>query len=82
MDTEAIDVIDTYPGEICRRCAGRVIAVWKVPDDIWNAVVRDRWNVLCPSCFDIEAHIADVRYTFASPNPISPNLISWSEWTS
>ena len=34
------------------------------PEEAWRAVVLNRWRTLCPSCFDVEAEKAKVRYTF------------------
>lgn len=64
-----------WPGEVCKRCCRRNVIGFNLPDEVWQAVVRDRWNVLCPTCFDEEAQLAGVRYSFSDIYPVS-----WSEW--
>jgi len=65
----------TWPGEICKRCDRRNCVGFDVADDVWSAVTRARWNVLCPACFDEEAELAGVTYRFGKVWPVS-----WSGW--
>ena len=65
-----------WPGEWCGRCDRRNIAAWAVINDLWDAVVKGRWNVLCPTCFDEEAQAAGVSYYFSEGS-----MLSWSDWT-
>jgi hypothetical protein len=65
-----------WPGPWCGRCNRRNVVAWDVFDAVWIAVVRGRWNVLCPTCFDEEAQIAGVPY---HSNP-GTELITWSDW--
>lgn len=65
----------TLGGEWCKRCDRRVCIGFSVPDPVWDSAVRGRWNVVCAPCFDEEAEIAGVAYSFG---PVSP--VSWSEW--
>jgi hypothetical protein len=44
------------------------------PNEAWRAVVRDRWKLICPSCFDAEAELKRVRYQF-----IGKRAVSWSD---
>jgi hypothetical protein len=37
---------------------------FEVPEDVWRKVVLNRWRLLCPQCFDIEAEQACVAYEF------------------
>lgn len=64
-----------WRGEICKRCDCRNTIGFDVPDEIWSAVSRGRWNVLCPTCFDVEAEAAGVAYRFTGVWPVS-----WSSW--
>lgn len=66
---------DGWPGEWCKRCNRRNVIGFSVLDDIWDAVVRERWNVLCPACFDEEAQAAGVAYKLTEAWPIT-----WSDW--
>lgn len=60
-----------WDAEVCKRCNRRNVIGFTVPDEIWSAVVRDRWNVLCPTCFDEEAQAANVRYSFSQLWPVT-----------
>ena len=44
---------------------------------LWDRVVRGRWGVLCPACFDEEAEAAGIRYTW---NDVELWPVSWSDW--
>lgn len=66
----------SWPGEWCKRCDRRNVAAWSVLNAVWDAVVRDRWNVLCPTCFDEEAQIAGVSYYFSDGS----TLLTWSDF--
>lgn len=68
-------VPSTWRGEVCGRCNCRNTIGFAVSDDVWAAVSRGRWNVLCPTCFDIEAEAAGVPYRFLGVWPVS-----WSSW--
>ena len=65
----------TWRGEICKRCDRRNCIGFSVPDEVWSAVVRGRWGVLCTSCFDEEAEAAGIAYRFGEVWPIT-----WSMW--
>lgn len=44
-----------YQDKRCMECGGPN-PVWRVSDDMWHEVMRDRaWKVLCPVCFTVEA---------------------------
>lgn len=45
--TEARDV---HPEDHCDKCGGPNIC-WFAPSELWNKVVADRHNILCPICF-------------------------------
>lgn len=64
-----------WPGEVCKRCGRRNCVGFNVPEDTWAAVVRGRWRVLCPTCFDEEAQEAGIAYSFGKVY-----LVSWSDW--
>lgn len=65
----------SWRGEICKRCGRRNCIGFRVLDAIWSAVIRDRWNVVCPSCFDEEAEAVQIKYVF-----IETFAITWSAW--
>jgi hypothetical protein len=71
---------ESWPGEWCKRCDRRNNVGFSVGDETWSAVVRGRWNVLCPACFDEEAEAAGVRYSFAAPGGELWPVLSWSDW--
>jgi len=49
----------------CEKCGRRNLVTYQVePKDAWQAVVRDRWKSICPSCFEAEAELMGVRYHF------------------
>lgn len=54
----------SWQGEVCKRCGKRNVIGYSVSDEIWEQVVKGRWNVLCPACFDEEAEIEEVSYFF------------------
>jgi hypothetical protein len=62
-------------GEQCKRCLRDVVIGFEVDDSIWEAVVKNKWNVLCPQCFDTEAQNCLIAYTFNALYPVS-----WSDW--
>lgn len=57
--------------EVCKRCYRTNCIEFSVPDAAWVAVVRDRWNTLCPLCFDEVAKAAGVPYEFATLLPVT-----------
>lgn len=64
-----------WPGEVCKRCDRPNRIGFSVADEVWQEVVRGRWNVLCPQCFDDEASEAGVAYVFGALYPVT-----WSMW--
>jgi len=48
-----------------------------MPDAVWDHVVRGRWNVLCLMCFDEEAQIQGIRFTW---DAVRLYPVSWSSW--
>ena len=66
-----------WPGEWCKRCNRRNVIGWSVSDDVWNRVVGGRWNILCSGCFDEEAELRGILYSF--DNELYP--VSWNEWS-
>ena len=55
----------TFHGNTCDRCKrNNPIAFDVEPVEAWRTVVLNRWKKLCPSCFDMEAEKAGVRYSF------------------
>lgn len=64
-----------WPGEVCKRCHRRNVIGFVVPDETWQTVVKNRWNVLCPTCFDEEAEACGIAYTLSEVYPVS-----WSMW--
>lgn len=59
----------------CGKCGRPVVVNFSVvPESAWTTVVLNRWRTMCPSCFDIEAHKAKVRYSFAQVE-----ATSWSD---
>ena len=55
----------TTHGDACSKCARRNPISYRVdPEEAWKVVVLNRWRILCPSCFDMEAEKAGVRYSF------------------
>lgn len=69
------DMVNYWPGEICKKCLNRNNIGFIVPDSIWKEVVQGRYNVLCPTCFDKLAEEREVKYVFGEIFPIS-----WSAW--
>ena len=56
-------MVSTSP--TCDLCRRRNVIEYRVePEEAWTTVVLNRWRSLCPSCFDIEAEKAGVRYSF------------------
>ena len=62
-------------GEVCKRCFRANCIGFSVPDEVWAAVVRSRWTLLCPLCFDEEAKKGGVPYEFTALYPVT-----WSTW--
>jgi hypothetical protein len=46
------EIRNGYPGEWCQRCNRAVVVGFNVPDEIWNAIIKDKFNVVCLLCFD------------------------------
>jgi hypothetical protein len=55
---------DGWSGEWCKRCNRRNVIGFNVSEDVWERIVRGRWNVLCPTCFDEEAQAAGIPYSW------------------
>ena len=53
-----------WSGETCAKCKRRMNVTFSVPPEVWRTVVLNRWRVLCPQCFDLEAEKAGVKYAF------------------
>lgn len=60
-----------WDGEWCMRHDGRNVIGFSVADDVWERVIRGRWNVVCPACFDEEAQAAGVPYSFTAIWPVT-----------
>lgn len=56
--------------EYCDHCRRFTVE----PEEAWRTVVLNRWQRLCPACFDAEAEKAGVKYVFANLE-----AQSWSE---
>jgi len=65
-----------WDGEWCGRCDRRNVMGWSVSNEAWDRVVKERWDILCPSCFDELAEEQEIRYLF--DEDVYP--VSWSEW--
>ena len=64
-----------WDGDNCSKCKQRICVTYQVePAEAWKNVVLNRWRLLCPACFDIEAERAGVQYEFASLSGIT-----WSQ---
>jgi len=64
-----------FHADACDKCRRRSPVSFLVePEEAWRTVVLNRWRKLCPSCFDIEAEKAGVRYKFAEVE-----AMSWSD---
>lgn len=64
-----------WTGASCGKCRRRMnIRYDVVPPEAWRTVVLNRWRLLCPQCFDLEAQQAGVAYSFANLE-----AMSWSE---
>jgi hypothetical protein len=46
--------------DTCQRCGGPNV-VWFAPNYVWNEVIRDGTNFLCPNCFVVLAELAGTR---------------------
>lgn len=66
-----------WRGEICKRCRRRNVVGFHVVDALWHGVVKDRWTLLCPGCFDEVAEVEGVPYDIAQED-LYP--VSWSAW--
>jgi hypothetical protein len=64
-----------WGGERCKKCRRRNVVGFLVPDRVWKKVVKGRWNILCPTCFDELAEEEGVRYEFTGIWPVT-----WSDW--
>lgn len=65
-----------WSGETCGKCGRRMNIAYRVPEEAWRTVVLNRWRVLCPQCFDLEAEKARVAYSFEDLEGLS-----WSDRT-
>lgn len=72
LDAEACERFTrTWRFEVCKLCGGRNPIGFRVSDDVWQAVTRGRWDVLCPGCFDREAQAAGIEYKFEELFPVT-----------
>ena len=53
-----------WTGENCSKCKRRMNVTFDVPEDVWRKATLNRWRLLCPQCFDLEAEKAGVSYEF------------------
>ena len=59
----------------CQKCGRRNIVTYGVePETAFKTVVLNRWREICPSCFDIEAENAGVKYTL-----VQLEGVAWSD---
>ena len=59
----------------CQKCGRRNIVTYRVePEAAFKTVVLNRWREICPSCFDVEAEKAGVKYTL-----VQLEAESWSD---
>jgi hypothetical protein len=65
----------SFHADVCGRCKNRNPISFDVePPEAWRTVVLNRWQHLCPSCFDLLAEQAGVRYSF-----VGVGGTSWSD---
>lgn len=74
-DSELGEIGTAWEGEVCGRCSRRNVVGFLVTNEVWERVVRERWGVLCTTCFDEEAEAAGVSYSFVELSPVT-----WAEW--
>lgn len=74
-DDELGEIGTAWAGEICGRCGRRNTVGFLVANGTWDEVVKDRWGVLCTTCFDEEAEARGVRYSFVELFPVT-----WADW--
>jgi hypothetical protein len=56
----------TFHTNVCDRCKRVNPIDYSIePEQAWGTVVLNRWNKLCPSCFDQLAEQAGVAYKFS-----------------
>lgn len=61
--------------DTCDKCKRRNPIAFRIdPKEAWDTVVLNRWRSLCPTCFDVEAELARIAYTFTDLG-----ATSWSE---
>ena len=64
-----------FEGEYCQKCGRPTVVTFSIkPETAWATVVLNRWRTICAGCFDLEAHKAGVRYSFATLE-----VVSWSD---
>ena len=64
-----------FAGEYCQKCGRPTVVTFSIkPETAWATVVLNRWRTICAGCFDLEAHKASVRYSFAALQ-----AVSWSD---
>ena len=66
-----------WPGEVCKRCQRRNTVGFHVPEELWRAIVKGRWSLLCLTCFDEVAEAEKVEYDIPQRD-LYP--VSWSAW--
>jgi hypothetical protein len=65
----------TFHTAVCDKCRRNSPVDFSVePQEAWRTVVLNRWKRLCPSCFDLLAEQAGVRYSFTNLQGMS-----WSD---
>jgi hypothetical protein len=60
----------------CSKCQRRKVVDYHVePEEACKVVVLNRWPIgICASCFDVEAEMAKVRFSF-----VNVTATSWSD---
>lgn len=52
----------SHPEKFCNQC-GSKNPTWYAPNDIWNQVC-ERWEIICPSCFQERCDEAGINIIF------------------
>ncbi len=68
---------DRATGEICKRCFREHACGFQIPDNMWNTVVEERYNVLCLTCFDELATEKGIKWDHVVTHLAPVSRLSW-----
>ena len=55
----------THPENFCWQC-GHPNPTWYAPNELWNKLCDNEYDIICPKCFQIKAYEKGINIIFTT----------------